>query len=56
MTDGNDAKLTIRLPRELLEAAHEKAQRSDVPISQFLRHCLREWVAEDPPEEPEEGG
>lgn len=56
MTRENDAKLTIRLPKELLQAAHEKARRGDVPISQYLRHRLREWVAEDPPQEPEQGG
>ena len=54
MADDLDAKLTFRLPKELLEAAHAKARRADVPISQYLRHCLRGWVVEDPPE-PEEG-
>lgn len=47
MTDGKDAKLTIRLPRELLEAAHAKAQRVDMPISQIVRRCLRDWVEEE---------
>lgn len=49
--DGNkDAKLTIRLPQELLDAAHETARRTDTPISQIVRHCLRQWVDENPPE------
>jgi predicted DNA binding CopG/RHH family protein len=47
MTDGKDARLTIRLPRELLEAAREKAQHVDIPVSQYLRHCLRAWVEEE---------
>ena len=47
MVSKNDAKLTIRLPRELLEAAHAKAERADVPISQFIRHALRDWIKED---------
>ena len=48
--DGKkDAQLTIRLPKKLLEAAHEKAERSDIPISQVVRLWLRRWVAEDPP-------
>lgn len=54
MTRENDAQLTIRLPKDLLDASHEKARRADVPISQYLRHCLREWV-EDPPEPEQEG-
>ena len=47
------SKVTFRLPKGLLEAAHAKARRADVPISQYLRHCLREWVSDDLPE-PEE--
>jgi len=54
MADGKDARLMIRLPKELLDAAREKARRSDIPISQYIRRCLREWVAQDPPE-PEKG-
>ena len=49
MADGKDAKLTIRLPKELLDAAHEKARRVDIPVSQYVRRCLREWVVQDPP-------
>jgi predicted HicB family RNase H-like nuclease len=55
MVERNDGKLTIRLPKELLEAAHDKATRADVPISQFVRHCLRRWIQEDPPDAPEQG-
>ena len=50
MTDGKDARLTIRLPKELLDAAHEKARRVDIPVSQYIRRCLREWVTQDQPE------
>ena len=55
MTDSKDARLTIRLPRELLEAANETAKRLDVPVSQYIRHCLRRWVEENPPEPQQEG-
>jgi predicted DNA binding CopG/RHH family protein len=54
MANRKDAKLTIRLPSELLEAALEKSQRADVPVSQYLRHCLRRWISEDPPDSKEE--
>ena len=53
MDGKKDATLTIRLPQELLEAAHAKAEQSDVPISQVVRHCLRRWIEEDPPPEQE---
>ena len=55
MTDGKDARLSIRLPRELLEAAREKSKRVDIPVSQYIRHCLMAWVEEDPPKVPEKG-
>ena len=53
--DGNkSAKLTIRLPQDLLDAAHETARRTDITISQIVRRCLREWVEENSPDEPEQ--
>ena len=52
MADKKNAKLVIRLPQELLDAVREKSQKADIPISQYVRHCLRRWVAEDPPDEP----
>ena len=55
MDDRKDAKLTIRLPSELLEAALDKSKRVDVPVSQYLRHCLRKWISEDPPDSREDG-
>ena len=44
MTDGKDAKLTIRLPRALLDAAREKARLEDITVSQYVRRCLMQWV------------
>ena len=44
MTDGKDAKLTIRIPRALLDAAREKAQAEDITVSQHVRRCLMRWV------------
>ena len=43
----NGAKITIRLPEELYEQAKAKAKREDITISQVLRRCLREWIADD---------
>ena len=51
MVGKNDAKLTIRLPKELLDKVNEKSDRADIPVSQYLRHCMRKWVEEDPPDE-----
>lgn len=45
-----EPKVTFRLPQELYEKAKEKAKREDITLSQVLRRCLREWVAEDPPD------
>jgi predicted HicB family RNase H-like nuclease len=50
MTDGKDAKLTIRISSELLDAAREKAQQEDITVSQYLRRCLMQWVGMLPPE------
>ena len=49
-----EPKITFRLPQELYEKAKEKAKREDITLSQVLRRCLREWVAEDPPTRLEE--
>jgi predicted HicB family RNase H-like nuclease len=51
-----DARITIRVPQDLYERAKAKAKREDITLSQVLRRCLREWAAEDPPEEPEQEG
>lgn len=40
-----DAKLDLRLPSELAEAAKRKAEQQDRPLSQIVRDLLREWVA-----------
>jgi hypothetical protein len=49
-----DKSYRFRLPSELFEAARAKAEREDLTLAQVLRHFLREWVKEDPPEEPEQ--
>ena len=49
-----EPKITFRLPQELYEKAKEKAKREDITLSQVLRRCLREWVAEERLEELEE--
>jgi hypothetical protein len=50
-----DKSYRFRLPSDLFEAAQAKAERQDLTLAQVLRRFLREWVAEDPPEEPEQG-
>ena len=44
MTDGKDARLTIRIPSGLLDAAREKAKLEDITVSQYVRRCLMQWV------------
>jgi hypothetical protein len=50
-----DKSYRFRLPTDLFEAAQAKAKRQDLTLAQVLRRFLREWVAEDPPGEPEQG-
>jgi predicted HicB family RNase H-like nuclease len=49
-----EPKISFRLPEDLYEKAKEKANREDITLSQVLRRCLRDWVEEDTPEEPEQ--
>jgi len=51
-----DKSYRFRLPSELFEAAMAKADREDLTLAQVLRRFLREWVAEDRSEEPEQEG
>jgi predicted DNA binding CopG/RHH family protein len=44
MADRKDAKLVVRLPRPLLDAAKEKARTEDITVSQYVRRCLMKWV------------
>jgi len=55
VSDQKDVRLSIRIPRHLRDAALEKAKREDLTLSQVVRRFLREWIAEDPPDEPEQG-
>ena len=54
VTENREVRLGIRISRELRDAALEKARREDLTLSQVVRHFLRDWVAQDPPEEPEQ--
>jgi predicted DNA binding CopG/RHH family protein len=49
-----DKSYRFRLPSDLFEAAMAKAAREDLNLAQVLRRFLRQWVAEDKPEEPEQ--
>ena len=49
-----DKSYRFRLPSELFEAAMAKSAREDLTLAQVLRRFLRQWVAEDLPEEPEQ--
>jgi predicted HicB family RNase H-like nuclease len=49
-----DARITIRVPRDLYDRAVVKAKCEDITLSQVLRRCLREWVKGDSPEETQE--
>jgi predicted DNA binding CopG/RHH family protein len=50
MTDGKDARLTIRIPSALLDAVREKAKLEDITVSQYVRRCLMQWVGMLPAE------
>ena len=56
----NDARITLRVPRELYDEAKAKAEREDITLSQILRRCLRAWLAgievPTPPLKPELDG
>ena len=49
-----DKSYRFRLPSELFEAARARAAREDLTLAQVLRRFLRQWVAEDRPEEREQ--
>jgi len=56
----DEVRMTIRVPRELHEAAKAKAAAEDVTISQLVRWYLRAWVQGEtsrilPRSEPEQG-
>ena len=57
----NEVKLTIRVPKELHEAAKAKAEADDITLSQAIRWYLRAWVQGElsptlPRSEPEQEG
>jgi len=49
-----EERLTLRIDRELKEAARAKAEAEDLTLSQVVRRLLRKWITEDPPESEEE--
>jgi predicted HicB family RNase H-like nuclease len=49
-----DARISVRVPRDLYDRAVAKAKCEDITLSQVLRRCLREWVKGDSPEETQE--
>jgi len=50
---GSDkVKMSIELPRELRQAAQEKADAEDVAISQVIRWWLRAWLDGELPTRP----
>lgn len=49
-----DKSYRFRLPSKLFEAAMAKAAREDLTLAQVLRRFLRQWVAEDESEGPEQ--
>lgn len=45
--DSEEARLTVRVPRELHVAAKAKAEAEDLTISQVVRWFLRAWVQDE---------
>jgi antitoxin component of RelBE/YafQ-DinJ toxin-antitoxin module len=54
VTKRDDKVIAFRTPKDVYEAAHDKAKRKDVTLSQVLRRLLRRWVRE--PNGPGESG
>jgi predicted HicB family RNase H-like nuclease len=44
MAETDAVSFTIRIPKELHQAAKERAKADDVTISQAIRWYLRAWV------------
>jgi antitoxin component of RelBE/YafQ-DinJ toxin-antitoxin module len=51
---AREKRLSIRIEADLLEAAHKKAEAEDLTVSQVVRHFLRKWVRDNPPDDGEE--
>ncbi len=47
----DDFRTTIRVPKELHQQVREKAKCEDLTFSQVVRKLLREWVADEPPQD-----
>jgi predicted DNA-binding protein len=45
--NGLDAAVSIKLPKELRDAATAKSKRTGVAMSFVVRKCLEQWVASD---------
>ncbi len=43
-TASDEMRLTIRIPKELHQAAKDRADAADVTLSHVLRWYLRAWV------------
>lgn len=48
MAGKHETNVTVRMPSDLLEAAHAEAKRRDETLSRVLRRALREYVAAAP--------
>ena len=45
-----DKSYRFRLPKDLSDAAMEKARSQDLTLAQAIRRFPREWVSDDAPE------
>ncbi len=44
-------RLVLRIDSELKKAVQDKAKAEDLTVSQVIRRLLREWLADDPPQD-----
>jgi hypothetical protein len=42
---SEEVRMTVRVPRAFYEEVKAKAKEDDITVSQFVRWCLRLWVA-----------
>ena len=48
---AEQTRLIVRIETELYEAVKAKAKTENLTVSQVVRHLLREWLKDDPPDE-----
>ena len=51
---AQEKRLIVKVDPEFHEAVKAKAKAEDLTVSQVVRHLLREWLKDDPPDQERE--